>query len=144
MADTGRVKVNERFVPCAGVSVATFSDVPQAQSRACELIRAGVMRARSSLACERGEARAGEAFVVVDGAGVLRCICRVTSVAVKAFRDVDASDAWLEAIGDRSLEDWRAERAATFARRARTFSEVFTGATEIVLERFEVVWQAPF
>ena len=136
--------MNVRRVPCAGVSIATFSEFPDLQSRACELIHAGIIRARSAVSWERDDAlraQAGEALLAIDGAGLLHCICRVTSIAVKRFRDVDPSDAWLEGIGDRSLEEWRLVRGPEFSRRAILLGREFTESTEIVLERFEVVWR---
>ena len=102
------------------------------------------MRARSTLRSEREEPafpRAGDALIAIDGFGVLQCICRIRSVAVKRFGDVDASDAWLEGIGDRSLQDWRAARGSTFMLRARLTGAVFSESTEVVLERFELAWE---
>jgi uncharacterized protein YhfF len=66
-------------------------------------------------------------------------LCRITSVAVKRFCDVDASDAWLEGVGDRSLDAWIRERAGRLAERAAELGIPFDERTEIVFERFSFV-----
>lgn len=89
---------------------------------------------------ERAGRAVGDVLIVrVPDAGAY--LCRITSVAVKRFRDVDASDAWLEGIGDRSLERWVCERSLAFARRAAELGCRFDEDSDVVLERFVLVEQ---
>jgi len=90
---------------------------------------------------EHGEPipRAGELSVILDGDGDPLCVIRTTHVEIRRFADVDEEFAWTEGEGDRSLAYWR-EAHVSFFTAAGTPPE---DDTELVLERFELLWPPP-
>lgn len=90
-----------------------------------------------------GEAlpKAGEYSVILDSRDRALCIIRDTKVSVVPFRDVDAQHARLEGEGDLSLAYWRDVHRSCFSEWMQEDGLVFTEDTEIVLERFEVVYR---
>ena len=90
-----------------------------------------------------GEAlpKAGEYSVILDSRDRALCIIRDTKVSVVPFRDVDAEHARLEGEGDLSLAYWRDVHRSCFSEWMQEDGLVFTEDTEIVLERFEVVYR---
>lgn len=147
MSDTTREV--EDYIAAAGiapdvaVSVTSFGDRGDIQNQLAELVARGAKRATASLLCayrdEQQLPQPGNLFVVVDGAGRPRCLCRTVGVEVKPFADVDAAFAADEGEGDGTLDDWRTAHRAFFeregARRGLTFMEGF----EVVLERFALL-----
>ena len=90
-----------------------------------------------------GEAlpKAGEYSVILDSRDRALCIIRDTKVSVVPFRDVDAQHARLEGEGDLSLAYWRDVHRSCFSEWMQEDGLVFSEDTEIVLERFEVVYR---
>ena len=90
-----------------------------------------------------GEAlpKAGEYSVILDSKDTALCIIRDTMVSVVPFRDVDTQHARLEGEGDLSLAYWRDVHRSCFSEWMQEDGLVFTEDTEIVLERFEVVYR---
>ncbi len=142
------------FVAAAGYErgsvpeVTWFGDDVAMQTALAELVVAGIKRATTSLLKWYGEGReplprAGDLFVVVDGGGTPRCICRNRSIAVRRFRDVGGEYAWEEGENDRTLQSWRRQHAAFFAREAARSGTTFDEALEVVLQPFDVVWTPP-
>jgi uncharacterized protein YhfF len=86
----------------------------------------------------------GDFSVVIDGKSSPRCIVQTLHVDVKTLRDVDESFAWDEGGGDRSLEWWRSAHARYFKRQGAREGFAVEDGTEVVLERFEVVWPLEF
>jgi len=84
--------------------------------------------------------QSGDHCVVVDGHDTPRAVYRSTRVDIVRFGDVDEAFAWDEGEGDRSLADWREGHIRYFARDAARAGWVFDEDTEVVLERFTVVW----
>lgn len=82
----------------------------------------------------------GDLSVVIDGKNSPRCIVHILQVDIKALSDVDEGFAWDEGGGDRSLEWWRSAHARYFKRQGARGGFAVDGGTEVVLERFEVVW----
>jgi uncharacterized protein YhfF len=82
----------------------------------------------------------GGHVLVVDGRGRPRCIWRTTEVTVKPLIEVDASFAWDEGEGDRTLPDWLDGHRRFFRRQAERQGWQFNDRVETVFERFEVVW----
>lgn len=82
----------------------------------------------------------GDFSVITDGAGTARCVIRTTSVEIVPFESVDASFAFAEGEGDRSLEYWRSVHWEYFSRELAGFGQVFAMDTLVVCERFEVVF----
>jgi uncharacterized protein YhfF len=104
------------------------------------LVRDGPKRATASLRSaydgDEPMPRAGDLGVILDGRGRPLCVVRTTGVEVRRFGDVDAEFAWTEGEGDRSLEFWREAHIRFFAEGGEPVSE----DTEVVLERFELLW----
>jgi uncharacterized protein YhfF len=88
--------------------------------------------------------KVGDFGVVIDGTDTPRCILRTVQVEIKPLRDVDARFAWDEGGGDRSLEWWMSAHVRYFKRQAAHDGFTVNGDTEVVLERFEVVWPPEF
>jgi uncharacterized protein YhfF len=86
----------------------------------------------------------GDFSVVIDGKNSPRCIVQTLHVDVKALRDVDESFARDEGGGDRSLEWWRSAHARYFKRQGAREGFAVDDGTEVILERFEVVWPLGF
>jgi uncharacterized protein YhfF len=105
------------------------------------LVRDGPKRATASLLSWYGRdgdpmPAAGDLSAVLDGDGAPLCVIRTTGVEVCRFGDVDEEFAWTEGEGDRSLAHWRQAHIEFFAGEGRPVTE----QTEIVLERFELLW----
>ena len=129
----------------ADYQVATFGDSAAMATELADLVVAGTKRATASLARDYADGRAplpaiGDFVVVVDGAGVPRCIWRTTDIEIKPLDAVDARFAWDEGEGDRTLAWWLAAHRRYFARQAARDGFVFDDAIETVFERFTVVW----
>jgi uncharacterized protein YhfF len=106
------------------------------------LVRDGPKRATASLRSwyeQDGEPmpQPGDLSVVLDGHGDPLCVIRTTTVEVRRFADVDEEFAWEEGEGDRSLDHWRTVHQSFFAAEGRPVDD----NSEIVLERFELLWQ---
>lgn len=82
----------------------------------------------------------GDLSVVVDGKNSPRCVVKVVKVDIKPLRDVDESFARDEGGGDRSLEWWRSAHARYFKRQGAREGFTVDDDTQVILERFEVVW----
>lgn len=107
------------------------------------LVRDGPKRATASLrsAYEDGEPipRAGELSVILDGGGEPLCVIRTTQVEIRRFADVDEEFAWTEGEGDGSLAYWREAHVRFFAAGGTPPKD----DTEVVLERFDLLWPLP-
>jgi uncharacterized protein YhfF len=108
------------------------------------LVRDGPKRATASLRSGYGGdadpmPSAGDLSDVLDHYGEPLCVIRTTAVEVRRFGDVDEEFAWTEGEGDRSLAYWRQAHIEFFAGEGRPVTE----QTEIVLERFELLWAPP-
>jgi uncharacterized protein YhfF len=107
------------------------------------LVRDGPKRATASLrsAYADGEPmpRAGELSVILNGDGGPLCVIRTTRVEIRRFADVDEEFAWAEGEGDRSLAYWREAHVRFFT----TCGTPPQDDTEVVLERFELLWPLP-
>ena len=107
------------------------------------LVRDGPKRATASLRADYGDDEPlptpGDLAVILDGDGEPLCVIRTTHVEIRRFADVDEEFAWTEGEGDRSLAYWR-EAHVSFFTAAGTPP---TDDTEVVLERFELLWPLP-
>ena len=82
----------------------------------------------------------GDLGIVVDGNREPCCIVRIAEVNVKPMRDVDERFAANEGGGDGSLSWWMSSHERYFRRQVARESFPVNADTEVVLERFEVVW----
>jgi uncharacterized protein YhfF len=81
----------------------------------------------------------GDLGIVLDGDGDPRCVVRTTLVETRRFGDVDEEYAWVEGEGDRSLDFWRRAHIAFFVGEGTVVDD----DTQVVLERFELLWPGP-
>jgi uncharacterized protein YhfF len=84
---------------------------------------------------------AGSLSILVDGRGHPRALINTTDVEVVPFDEVGEEHARLEGEGDGSLDYWRAAHERFFTEVA-THDRGFRPDMPVVLERFEVVYQA--
>lgn len=104
---------------------------------------AGTKRATASLLRSYGDdplPETGAFFIVLDGRGVPRCVCQTTNVEVRRFSAVDEKFAAEEGEGDLTLEWWRTAHRSFFERQAASDRMTFDEESDVVLERFKVVW----
>jgi len=133
-----------RFVAATGIdgphTAWGFGNTEAMATELGQLVRDGPKRATASLRSGYDDAepmpQVGDLGVIVDGRGRPLCVVRTTGVEVRRFGDVDAEFAWTEGEGDRSLAFWRAAHIRFFAEGGEPVSE----DTEVVLERFELLW----
>lgn len=124
----------------------SFGADPETADELLDLVLAGTKTATASALRDYVDEElphVGGLSIVTDGSERPRVLIMTTEVRVVPFGEVDAEHARLEGEGDRSLAHWREVHRRFFAETAE-----FTGATtevtddlEVVLERFEVVWQ---
>jgi uncharacterized protein YhfF len=132
-----------RFVAATGLDEAyaawSFGDTPHMATELAQLVRDGRKRATAGLrpsADGEETARPGDLSVILDGDKRPICVIRTTAVDVRRFGDVDAEFAAAEGEGDGTLDHWRTEHRRFFATQGVTVDD----DTEIVLERFELLW----
>ena len=82
----------------------------------------------------------GDLWLLVDGDGFPLGIVETTSVGIRRYGDIDAQFAWDEGEGDRTLAYWRTAHEKYFGRQAAQEGFVFDDNSEVVLERFRVIW----
>lgn len=122
-----------------------FGDDPATQDELAELTLHGPKRATTSILRDyeaEGEKvpEAGDLCVVTNGRGEPVCVYRATRVDVARFGDVDATFAWDEGEGDRTLADWREGHARWLRQQSAIGGWTFDDDTLVVLERFTVIW----
>lgn len=123
--------------------VFAFGDSQEMADELAELVLHGPKRATAGLLADFADEPlpvVGAHSIVLGGAGQPVCVIRTTEVLVRPFRDVDASFAWDEGEGDRSLAYWRDAHIDFFTRMCAARGEVFTEQLPTVLERFALVW----
>lgn len=84
---------------------------------------------------------AGDFSVLLDGHGDAHCVIRTVSVDIVPFNAVDATFAYDEGEGDRTLEYWRDVHWTYFVRELESLGRVATSDMPVVCERFEVVYR---
>jgi uncharacterized protein YhfF len=121
-----------------------FGDSPQLAESLLRLVLAGVKTATASLLWEYEDAEEpvparGDLSIILDGEGEPRALIRTTAVEVVPLGEVTEEHAFLEGEDDRSLASWRTEHER-FWRRNLPEGRELTPATEVVCERFEVLY----
>jgi uncharacterized protein YhfF len=129
----------------AEFNVFGFGDGPELADELVALVLSGVKRARTSLPSDfvaqgRPLPKPGDFSIIVDGMRTPRCIVRTVQVDVKPMRDVDAQFAWDAGGGDRTLAWWMSAHMRYFKRQGARDGFAVDADTQVVLERFEVVW----
>ncbi len=137
-ATWARPGVNEfailRFGDCADLADELAGQVVIGKKRATTRLRRDFTELGSRIP------KPGDFSVIIDGKNSPRCIVQVLHVEIKALGDVDETFAWDEGGGDRSLTWWRSAHERYYKRRGAREGFPVDDGTEIVLERFTVVW----
>ncbi len=122
-----------------------FGDSPALAHQLAELVLHGPKRATAGLSSTFD--RLPHAAPVADGYSVItefngapRAVLQTTDIRRCAFREVDAEFAWTEGEGDRTLADRRAGHWDYFGRECAGLGCIMTEDTEVVLERFELLY----
>jgi uncharacterized protein YhfF len=128
----------------ARIDVFAFGDSPEMNDRLGRLVFDGPKLATASLLAAY-EARCeslpveNSYSVVLDSHGRPMGTIFTTEVRIRLFNDVDASFAFDEREGDRSLDDWRTAHREFFERECVVLNVAFyEAAARVVCERFTV------
>ena len=115
-----------------GLQSFAFGDGPDLADELLDLVVRGVKTATCST--EEQASIPGARWIVRDGRGQPRCVIETTEVTYRRFGDVDATFAFDEGEGDRSLDYWRQAHRTYFGRQGK-FREDMT----LMCERFRLV-----
>ena len=83
----------------------------------------------------------GSFWIVLDGRGEPLCIVEAVEVAFRRYDEVDATFAYAEGEGDRSLQYWRDAHRRFFTRTLAAINKEFAADMPLVCERFRVVYR---
>jgi uncharacterized protein YhfF len=119
----------------------SYGDGPEAESllsRVLDGSRTGTATLLAQLtAANLDVPRVGDLSIVTDAAGEPKAVLRTTEVEVVAFDQVTAEHAVAEDGAGATLEAWVTEHEASFG---GVLGDAFTPASEVVLERFEIIY----
>jgi uncharacterized protein YhfF len=123
-----------------------WGDSPRMADELGALIASGTKTATCSALWEyeaEGETlpEVGVKTVVLDGNGDPLCIVETSEVEVRPYDEVDATFAYEEGEGDRSLEYWREAHWRFFARTLPHVGREPTTEMPLVCERFRVIYK---
>jgi len=132
-------------LPAEPAGAFAFGDSRELADLLAGLVANGVKRATAALVLELSQdgdpiPEPGQCWVVLDGTGWPSCIIRTVEVRVGTLSSADASFAWDEGEGDRSLAGWAEGHEAYFRRRCAELGTPFSPDLQTVFERFELVW----
>lgn len=110
------------------------------------LVVDGVKQATASLAWtyeaeQRPPPAPGDLSIVTTWGGRPLCIIETTQVDIVPFEDVSAEFAQAEGEGDATLQRWRADHEAYFARECARIGRAPSARMPVVCERFRVVYR---
>lgn len=112
-----------------------FGDSPQLADELLALVLEGKKRATCWAVVEGMKgAELGKCMVVLDGSGRPRAVLRTLELTKRRFDEVDASFAFDEGEGDRSLDYWRGAHQRYFTR-----LKLYEPQMMLWCERFELV-----
>ena len=117
-----------------GLRSFAFGDGPELADELLALVMNGVKTATCSTEDEPNISTPGERWIVLDGHGKPRCVIETDEVTFCRYNEVDATFAYEEGEGDRSLAYWREAHRTYFGRLGR-FSEDMM----LMCERFQLV-----
>ena len=122
-----------------------WGDGPQMAAELGALIAAGIKTATCSAVWEwQAEGQAwpvpGAITVVLGGNAEPLCIVETIEVTVRRYNQVDASFAFDEGEGDRSLAYWREAHRSFFSRSLKSIDRQFVEDMPLVCERFKLIY----
>jgi uncharacterized protein YhfF len=127
-------------------NVLRIGDSKASADEAAELILSGAKTATTSLKLDydvNSETLPEEGMlsIVEDGSGRPVAVIETTEVMVERFCEID--DAFARSYGEwgGSLKSWRRQCRANYAPRCRSLGQPFSEDTELVLERFRLVFR---
>jgi uncharacterized protein YhfF len=115
-----------------------FGDNPALADELAALVMAGTKTATCWSAADGPITEVGKFMVVKDGTGTPLAVVETLELTQRRFLEVDASFAYDEGEGDRSLEYWRAAHTRYFTRKGQFAEDML-----LYCERFRVVERIP-
>jgi uncharacterized protein YhfF len=112
----------------------SFGDSPVLADELAALVLAGLKTATCWAASDGLLTEVGKRMVMLDGSGAALAVLETVELSQRRFDEVDASFAYDEGEGDRSLASWQRAHRAYFGRRGQ-----FTDDMLLCCERFRVV-----
>jgi uncharacterized protein YhfF len=124
-----------------------FGDSPELAEKLGHLIHEGVKTATCASLREHEYdgspvPKVGEYSIVLDGQGAPLVIYQLTEVTIRSYHEVDASFAYEEGEGERSLESWREAHWRFFKRVHDAFGIPTDVKMPLVCQRFRVVFRS--
>ena len=116
----------------------SFGDSPQLAAELSALVLAGLKTATCWAVSEGQQTHVGKRMVMLDGEGTPAAVIETVELTRRRFDEVDASFAFDEGEGDRSLAWWRAAHQRYFTRRSS-----FAPDMELWCERFRLITRLP-
>ena len=112
----------------------SFGDNPALADELSVLVLSGVKTATCWAAADGRSKEVGKRMAMLDGSGVARAVLETVELSLKRFDEVDATFAFDEGEGDRSLTFWRNAHRSYFDRRGQFAEDML-----LCCERFRVV-----
>lgn len=130
--------------PTRDLDVFHFGDGPELAATLAHLVMKSVKRGTTgwTAAAKREGSeipRVGMISIVTDGFGHAQCAIQTERIEHLRFADVDATHAWVEGEGDRTLEDWREGHLAYFRNEAARLGLSFDDDAMLFFEHFRVL-----
>lgn len=122
-----------------------FGDTAELAHELVELVLHGPKRATAGLSefsdqMPQVKPVAGGYSVLTERDGTPRAVIRTTVLERRPFCEVDASFAWDEGEGDRTLADWKDGHRRFFTRELALLGRRFDESMAVDLERFELLY----
>ena len=117
-----------------GLRSFAFGDGPKLADELLDLVIKGVKTATCSTEDEPNTSTPGERWIVRDGRGEPRCVIETIEVTYRRFPEVEATFAYDEGEGDRSLDYWRKAHRTYFSRQGKFREDMM-----LMCERFRLV-----
>lgn len=132
-------------LPAEPAGAFAFGDSRELADELAELVVNGPKRATAGLMVgfehdAQPVPKPGQHWIVLDGRGSPVCIIRTVEVRIGPLSSVDATFAWDEGEGDRTLASWKQAHERYFRRRCAVLGVPFSPDLETAFERFDRVW----
>jgi uncharacterized protein YhfF len=112
----------------------SFGDSPALADELSILVLDGVKTATCWAAVDGQLTEVGKRMAMLDGSGVARAVLETMELSLRRFNEVDATFAFDEGEGDRSLKFWRNAHRTYFGRRGQ-----FAENMLLYCQRFRIV-----
>jgi uncharacterized protein YhfF len=122
------------MVDWASLETFSFGDNPELAAELSQLVLDGTKTATCWAVSEGEKTYIGKRMVMLDGNGAPATVLETVELSRRRFNEVNASFAFDEGEGDRSLDYWREAHRRYFTRRGE-----FSPDMELWCERFRLV-----